>query len=79
MLKTRDARKPHPLSDYEQRLLFQELPAHMERMALFNVNTGTREQEVCRLRSEWEAEIPEMDTSVFILCGMAAFGHLPVM
>jgi len=31
------------------------------------VNTGCREQEVCRLRWEWEVEVPELETSVFIL------------
>jgi integrase len=36
-------------------------------MALFKVNTGCREQEVCGLRWRWEVEIPEIDTSVFII------------
>ncbi len=67
LLKTPDVRKPYPLSEFAQRLLFRELPPHMERMALFKINTGTREQEVCRFRWEWEVEIPEMKTSVFIL------------
>jgi integrase len=31
------------------------------------VNTGCREQEVCRLRWEWEVAVPELDSSVFIL------------
>ena len=47
---TSDARKPYPLSWQEQALLFPLLPAHLQRMALFKVNTGCREQEVCRLR-----------------------------
>jgi integrase len=34
---------------------------------LFAVNTGCREQEICKLRWEWEVDIPEMETSVFIL------------
>jgi integrase len=38
-------------------------------MALFKVNTGTREQEVCGLRWEWEVPVPELDTSVFIIPG----------
>lgn len=38
-------------------------------MALFKVNTGTREQEVCRLRWEWEVPVTELDTSVFIIPG----------
>jgi len=36
-------------------------------MVLFKVNTGTREQEVCGLRWDWEVEIPELNTSVFII------------
>ncbi len=33
------------------------------------INTGCREQEVCRLRWEWEIKVPELDTSVFIIPG----------
>jgi hypothetical protein len=36
-------------------------------MALFKVNTGCREQEVCQLRWDWEVEVPELDTSVFLI------------
>ena len=36
-------------------------------MCLFKVNTGCREQEVCRLRWDWEVAIPELNTSVFII------------
>lgn len=51
----------------EQRLLFSELAGHLSRMALFKVNTGTREHEVCTLRWSWEVPVPELDTSVFII------------
>ena len=34
---------------------------------LFKVNTGTREQEVCQLRWDWEIQVPELSTSVFLL------------
>jgi integrase len=47
--------------------LFQRLPAHLQRMALFKVNTGTREQELCQLRWEWERRIPELNCSVFVI------------
>ncbi len=67
LLKVTDARKPYPLSWEEQTLLFKELPDHLARMALFKVNTGCREQEVCSLQWEWEVEVPELDTSVFII------------
>ena len=69
MLPVTDARVPYPLSWQEQRLLFQELPTHLARMALFKVNTGTRDQEVCGLRWEWEIRIPELDTSLFLIPG----------
>ncbi len=38
-------------------------------MALFKVNTGCRDQEVCSLRWEWELAIPQLETSVFIIPG----------
>ena len=41
-------------------------------MALFKVNTGCREQEVCKLRWDWEIYVPELDTSVFLI--PAGFG-----
>jgi integrase len=47
------ARKPYPLSWEEQDSLFKELPGHLQRMALYKVNTGCREQEVCQLRWDW--------------------------
>ena len=53
----------------EQRRLFQALPDHLARMCLFKVNTGCREQEVCGLRWDWEVEVPELKTSVFIVPG----------
>ena len=34
---------------------------------MFAVNTGCREQEVCQLRWDWELQLPEMKTSIFIL------------
>ncbi len=67
MLPVTDARKPYPLSWEEQTQLFKELPDHLARMALFKVNTGCREQEVCELRWEWEIDVPELGTSVFLI------------
>lgn len=46
---------------------FAELPEHLAKMALFKVNTGCREAEVCNLKWEWEEKIPQLDTSVFII------------
>ena len=61
------ARKPYPLEWQEQARLFVQLPAHLERMALFDVNTGLRASELCSLRWSWEVQVPELNTSVFIL------------
>src|ERR1700724_2066103 len=51
----------------QQRLLLAELPEYLHKMALYNVNTGCREQEVCLLRWDYEVEIPELGTSVFLI------------
>ncbi|WP_225923755.1 tyrosine-type recombinase/integrase [Pseudomonas azerbaijanorientalis] len=60
-------REPYPMTWEEQSILFGELPAHLQSMALFKVNTGTREQEVCKLRWDWEISVPELGTSVFLI------------
>ncbi|MFH1114887.1 MAG: tyrosine-type recombinase/integrase [Pseudomonadota bacterium] len=67
LLSENDKREPYPLSWEEQDRLFAELPAYLRRMALFKVNTGTRDQEVSKLRWEWEYDIPEIGTSVFLI------------
>ena len=60
-------RRPYPLSWEEQRVFFKLLPDHLARMALFKVNTGCREQEVCQLQWDWEVQVPEIGTSVFLI------------
>ncbi len=60
-----DARKPYPLSQAEQIRLFNELPIHLRYMALFAVNTGCRDKEICALKWEWEIKVPE--GSVFLI------------
>ncbi|CAN7407465.1 tyrosine-type recombinase/integrase [Pseudomonas brassicacearum] len=60
-------REPYPMTWEEQSILFGELPAHLQTMALFKVNTGCREQEVCKLRWDWEIPVPELGTSVFLI------------
>jgi integrase len=67
MLRHPHAREPYPLSVVEQRLLFSELEDHLASMALFKVNTGLREQEVVKLRWQWELQIPELGTSIFVI------------
>jgi integrase len=65
-------RLPYPLDWEEQKLLFSELAVHLHTMALFAVNTGLRDQELCGLEWAWEQRVPELDTptmkrSVFLL------------
>jgi integrase len=65
-------RDPYPLDATEQELLFSELPPERRQIALFAVNTGLRDQELCRLQWSWEIRVPELDTptlkrSVFVL------------
>lgn len=69
LLPDTQKRQPYPLSWPEQLALFRELPEYLAEMALFTVNTGCRDREVCQLRWEWEVLVPELRTSVFILPG----------
>ena len=60
-------RSPYPITWKEQDALFPKLPAHLGRMALFAVNTGLRDSNVCGLQWTWEVSIPELGRSVFII------------
>jgi len=62
-------RQPYPLTWEEQQRLFKVLPRHLAEMALFAVNTGCRDREVCRLQWDWEQQVPELNTSVFLIPG----------
>ncbi len=65
LLRETDKREPYPLQITEQARLLNELPLHLKRMALFAVNTGCRDHEICCLKWKWEIKIPE--GSVFII------------
>ncbi|MCK4870901.1 MAG: tyrosine-type recombinase/integrase [Gammaproteobacteria bacterium] len=67
LLPEPDLRKPYPLNWVEQKRFFAELPLHLRQMALFAVNTGCRDAEICNLRWEWEEEVLELGISVFII------------
>jgi integrase len=60
-------RLPYPITWKEQDTLFRKLPAHLGRMALFAVNTGLRDSNVCGLQWAWEVDIPELGRSVFVI------------
>lgn len=65
----KDGRIPYPLSWDEQANHFPRLPGYLQKMSLFKVNTGAREQEVCQLSWLWEVPVPEIGRSVFIVPG----------
>jgi len=65
LLPLDDARKPRPLTWEEQDALLKELPAHLERMAMFCINTGLRDTQICNLQWSWKVNLGE--TSAFII------------
>ncbi len=67
LLPEHDKRKAYPLSFEEQDKFFAALPTNLRRMALFAVNTGCRDREICGLRWQWEIETPY--GSVFVIPG----------
>jgi integrase len=69
MLPNPNPRQPYPMSWAEQQVLFSRLPAHLAEMALFAVNTGCRDSEICKMRWDWEVKVPTLDTFVFIVPG----------
>jgi integrase len=62
-------RQPYPLNWDEQTALFRVLPGYLAEMAVFAVNTGCRDQEICALRWDYEVPVPELGLSVFIVPG----------
>lgn len=60
-------RPPYPLTWEEQDRLFPRLPVHLQRMALFAVNTGLRADNVCGLQWQWEVPVPDIGRSVFVI------------
>ena len=60
-------RSPYPITWKEQDTLFRKLPAHLTRMALFAVNTGLRDSNICGLQWAWEVRVPELGRSVFVI------------
>lgn len=67
LLPEYDNRQPRPLSWEEQDRLMAALPEHLRLMALFAINTGSRDKEVRWLQWEFEIFIPELNTTAFVL------------
>lgn len=63
----KDRANPFPLLWEEQVRLLAALPAHLRDMAVFGLNTGSREAVICNLQWRWETQVPELGTSVFIV------------
>jgi integrase len=57
LLPDTEKRQPYPINWAEQTQLFNRLPEYLREMALFAVNTGCRDGEICNLRWEWEVEV----------------------
>ena len=60
-------RSPYPITWDEQDRLLRKLPAHLATMALFAVNTGLRDSNLCGLQWMWEVPVPEIGRSVFVV------------
>ncbi len=67
MLPLTDQRPPRPLMWAEQRKLLPCLPDHLAEMALFDLNTGARDEVICNLQWDWEVPIPQLGISVFVV------------
>jgi integrase len=59
-------RPPYPITS-EQAELMKHLPAHLQRMVLFDLNCGARDDNVCKLRWDCERRVPELERSVFVI------------
>ncbi len=67
MLPEDDSREPLQLTWAGQRNLLPQLPAHLARMALFDLNTGLRDEALCNLQWTWEVKLEELGFSVFVV------------
>lgn len=60
-------RRPYPITWSQQADLMPKLEPHLQRMVLFALNTGARDENVCGLRWEWEIPVAEAGRSVFVI------------
>jgi integrase len=64
-----DAHEPCPFSWQKQTWWLKALPAKLANVTLLAGNTGRRDAEICNLRWEWDAVVPEMGAAVFVTPG----------
>ena len=62
-----EKRKPRPISWDEQEVLLKSIPTYLAEMALFALNTGLRDQEICGMKWTDECKVNGLDISVFII------------
>lgn len=67
LLPEYDNRAPYPLSWEEEDRLMAALPPHLKMMALYALNTGSRDKEVYELRWAWEKKIEGTNKSIFVI------------
>ena len=78
MLDERQQRRPpYPITWSEQAELMKHLPSHLQRMVLFALNCGARDDNVCRLQWAWERKVPELERSVFVIPAAEFKGQRP--
>lgn len=78
MLDERQQRRPpYPISWSEQAQLLKHLPGHLQRMVLFDLNCGARDDNVCKLQWAWERRVPELKRSVFVIPAEEFKGQRP--
>lgn len=66
-----------PITWSEQAELMKHLPAHLQRMVLFALNSGARDDNVCQLQWAWERKVPELNRSVFVVPAAEFKGKRP--
>ena len=54
----------------------KHLPAHLQRIVLFALNCGARDDNVCR-QWAWERKVPELERSVFVIPAAEFKGQRP--
>jgi integrase len=67
MLDEDDGRPAMQLTWKQQREHLPKLASHLGRMALFDLNTGLRDEPLCNLRWEWELKLEQLGFSVFVV------------
>lgn len=60
-------RQPYPITWQQEKMLTMVLPSHLREMVTFALNTGARDDNICRLQWSWERRLPDLERSVFVI------------